>query len=147
MERIFKRKLYDKLLTWKQESQGKTALLVEGARRVGKSTIVEEFAKHEYASYILIDFNKAAKKIKDLFEDLDNLDYIFLTLQANYGVNLTPRKSVIIFDEVQKCPLARQGVRKSESRCFRWITRSSAGQWTTRLQYLFCARSSTNVCH
>ena len=111
MERIFKRKLYDKLLTWKQESQGKTALLVEGARRVGKSTIVEEFAKHEYASYILIDFNKAAKKIKDLFEDLDNLDYIFLTLQAHYGVNLTPRKSVIIFDEVQKCPLARQAIK------------------------------------
>ncbi len=111
MERIFKRKLYDKLLTWKQESQGKTALLVEGARRVGKSTIVEEFAKQEYASYILIDFNKAAKKIKDLFEDLDNLDYIFLTLQAHYGVNLTPRKSVIIFDEVQKCPLARQAIK------------------------------------
>jgi predicted AAA+ superfamily ATPase len=111
MERIFKRKLYDKLLTWKQESQGKTALLVEGARRVGKSTIVEEFAKLEYASYILIDFNKAAKKIKDLFEDLDNLDYIFLTLQAHYGVNLTPRKSVIIFDEVQKCPLARQAIK------------------------------------
>jgi hypothetical protein len=111
MERIFKRKLYDKLLAWKQESQGKTALLVEGARRVGKSTIVEEFAKHEYASYILIDFNKAAKKIKDLFEDLDNLDYIFLTLQANYGVSLEPRKSVIIFDEVQKCPLARQAIK------------------------------------
>ncbi len=111
MKRIFKRKLYDKLLTWKQESQGKTALLVEGARRVGKSTIVEEFAKLEYASYILIDFNKAAKKIKDLFEDLDNLDYIFLTLQAHYGVNLTPRKSVIIFDEVQQCPLARQAIK------------------------------------
>lgn len=111
MERIFKRKLYDKLLAWKQKSKGRTALLIEGARRVGKSTIVEEFAKQEYSSYILIDFNKAAKKIKDLFEDLDNLDYIFLTLQANYGVNLVPRQSVIIFDEVQKCPLARQAIK------------------------------------
>lgn len=111
MERIFKRKLYDKLLAWKQESNGKTALLVEGARRVGKSTIVEEFAKNEYTSYILIDFNKAGKKIKNLFDDLDNLDYIFLTLQANYGVNLIPRESVIIFDEVQKCPLARQAIK------------------------------------
>ncbi len=111
MERVFKRKLYDKLLTWKAEKNGKTALLVEGARRVGKSTIVEEFAKHEYKSYILIDFNKASKKIKDLFDDLNDLDYIFLTLQANYGVNLEPRQSVIIFDEVQKCPLARQAIK------------------------------------
>ena len=111
MERFFRRKLYDKLLTWKQEKKGKTALLIEGARRVGKSTIVEEFAKHEYKSYILIDFNKVGKRIKELFDDLNNLDYIFLTLQANYGVNLEPRKSVIIFDEVQKCPLARQAIK------------------------------------
>ena len=111
MERIFKRKLYDKLLAWKQNKNGKTALLIKGARRVGKSTIVEEFAKHEYKSYILIDFNKASKRIKDLFDDLNDLDYIFLTLQANYGVNLEPRKSVIIFDEVQKCPLARQAIK------------------------------------
>ncbi|MBQ7997076.1 MAG: ATP-binding protein [Paludibacteraceae bacterium] len=111
MERIFKRKLYEKLLSWKHEDNGQTALLIEGARRVGKSTIAEEFAKHEYDSYILIDFNKAPKKIKDLFEDLDNIDYIFLTLQAHYGVTLSPRKSVIIFDEVQKCPLARQAIK------------------------------------
>ncbi len=111
MERIFKRKLYDKLLSWKQEKNGKTALLVEGARRVGKSTIVEEFAKNEYKSYLLIDFNKVGKKIKELFEDLNDLDYIFLTLQANYGVNLEPRKSVIIFDEVQQCPTARQAIK------------------------------------
>ena len=111
MERVFKRKLYEKLLNWKQEDNGQTALLIEGARRVGKSTIAEEFAKYEYDSYILIDFNKTPKKIKDLFEDLDNLDYIFLTLQAHYGVTLLPRKSVIIFDEVQKCPLARQAIK------------------------------------
>ena len=111
MERIFKRKLYEKMLSWKHEDNGQTALLIEGARRVGKSTIAEEFAKHEYDSYILIDFNKAPKKIKDLFDDLDNLDYIFLTLQAHYGVTLSPQKSVIIFDEVQKCPLARQAIK------------------------------------
>ena len=81
MERIFKRKLYEKMLFWKHEDNGKTALLIEGARRVGKSTIAEEFAKHEYDSYILIDFNKAPKKIKDLFEDLDNLDYIKIPLE------------------------------------------------------------------
>ena len=79
----FKRKIYDRLLQWKKERNGQTAVLIQGARRVGKSTIVEEFAKHEYTSYILIDFNKAPKKIKDLFDDLDNLDYIFLTLQAH----------------------------------------------------------------
>lgn len=111
MERVFKRKLYDKMLAWKQEKNGKTALLVEGARRVGKSTIVREFAQREYKSHILIDFNKAGKKVKELFDDLDNLDYIFLTLQANYGVKLVQRKSVIVFDEVQKCPLARQAIK------------------------------------
>ena len=111
MERIFKRKLYDKLLAWKQESNGKTAMLVEGARRVGKSTIVEEFAKREYESYLLIDFNEASKETKALFESLVDLDYIFLALQATYHVTLVPRKSVIIFDEVQKCPLARQAIK------------------------------------
>ena len=90
---------------------GKTALLVEGARRIGKSTIVEEFARNEYESYILIDFNKASKTTKSLFEDLSDLDYLLLNLQASYHKTLTPRKSVIIFDEVQRCPLARQAIK------------------------------------
>ena len=110
-ERLFRRKIYSQLLKWKQESDGKTALLVEGARRVGKSTIVETFARNEYESYLLIDFNKASKTIKDLFNDLMDMDYLFLYLQTAYHVTLKPRKSVIIFDEVQKCPMARQAIK------------------------------------
>lgn len=110
-EKPFKRKIYTQLLQWKEESMGKTALLVEGARRIGKSTIVEEFARNEYESYILIDFNKASKTTKSLFEDLSDLDYLLLNLQASYHKTLTPRKSVIIFDEVQRCPLARQAIK------------------------------------
>ena len=111
MERIFKRKLYDRLLEWKRVQNGKTAILIEGARRVGKSTLVEHFAKNEYESYILIDFNEASDDVKSLFSNLMNKDYIFLQLQALYNVVLKKRKSVIIFDEVQNCPLARQAIK------------------------------------
>lgn len=110
-EFIFKRKIYDRLLKWKQESGGKSALMVQGARRIGKSTVVEEFAKNEYSSYLIIDFNKASAAVKALFDDLMNLDFIFLQLQTIYNVVLEKRKSVIIFDEVQKCPNARQAVK------------------------------------
>lgn len=110
--RIFKRKIYDRMLQWKQERDGKTALLVKGARRVGKSTIVEEFARQEYDSYMLIDFARASEEVKALFNDLMDLDYIFLRLQAIYNVILQERRSVIIFDEVQKCPLARQAIKQ-----------------------------------
>ena len=109
--RVFKRKIYSKLLEWKQEEKGKTAILVKGARRVGKSTIVEEFARNEYKSYMLIDFSKASTEVKSLFNDLMDLDYIFLRLQTIYNVVLEKRKSVIIFDEVQECPLARQAIK------------------------------------
>ena len=111
MEHVFKRKLYNRLLQWKQTQNGKTAILVEGARRVGKSTLVELFAKNEYESYILIDFNEASPEVKALFDNLMDLDYIFLQLQAFYNVILKERNSVIIFDEVQKCPLARQAIK------------------------------------
>ena len=111
MNNIFKRKLYNKLLKWKNDSQGRTAILVEGARRVGKSTLVEEFAKKEYESYILIDFNRAPLLISNLFDDLTDLDRIFLVLQQQYKVVLKPRKSLIVFDEVQKCPTARQAIK------------------------------------
>ena len=111
MERIFKRKLYDRLLEWKRVQNGKTAILVEGARRVGKSTLVEQFAKNEYESYILIDFNEASSEVKSLFNDLMNKDFIFLQLQSLYNVVLKERKSAIIFDEVQNCPLARQAIK------------------------------------
>ncbi len=108
---MFRRKIYEKLLEWKKESDGNTALLIEGARRVGKSTIAEEFAKNEYESYILIDFSIASKTVTELFEDISNLDYIFLQLQMQYKTDLIERKSLIIFDEVQRCPLARQAIK------------------------------------
>ena len=111
MGRIFKRKLYDRLLEWKRVQNGKSAIMIEGARRVGKSTLVEQFAKNEYESYILIDFNEASDEVKSLFNNLMNKDFIFLQLQALYNVILKERKSVIIFDEVQKCPLARQAIK------------------------------------
>lgn len=107
----FKRKIYDKFLEWKKNSDGKTALLVEGARRIGKSTIVEEFAKNEYESYILIDFTKASKEVLNLFDDISDLNYLFLRLQLIYHKELHQRKSLIIFDEVQFCPKARQAIK------------------------------------
>lgn len=111
MERIFRRKLYERLLEWKRVSNGKTAIMVEGARRVGKSTLVELFAKNEYESYILIDFNEASDEVKALFDNLMNKDYIFLQLQSIYNVILKERRSVIVFDEVQTCPKARQAIK------------------------------------
>ena len=100
------------MLQWKRERDGKTALLIKGARRVGKSTLAEEFAKREYESYILIDFTEAAQEVRDLFEDVSDLDSLLFQLQYQYNTRLTPRKSVIIFDEVQECPLARQAIKK-----------------------------------
>ncbi|WP_035779174.1 ATP-binding protein [Butyrivibrio sp. MC2013] len=108
---VFKRKLYGKLLEWKTKYAGRYAILVEGARRVGKSTLVEEFAKNEYKSYILIDFSEASKNIKDCFDDIADLDRFFLRLQTITGVQLINRDSVIIFDEVQLYPRARQAIK------------------------------------
>lgn len=110
-KQIFKRKAYDKLLQWKQQSNGHSALLVEGARRVGKSTLVREFAEREYRSYLLIDFNNVQEEVMHWFEELEDMDYLFLRLQNRYGVNLIERQSVIIFDEVQRCPKARQAIK------------------------------------
>ena len=108
---MFRRKIYDKLLEWKSESNGKTALLIEGARRIGKSTVAEEFAKNEYETYILIDFARASKEIRNLFDDISDLNYLFLMLQLHYNTDLHERKSLIIFDEVQLCPSARQAIK------------------------------------
>ena len=108
---MFKRKIYKKMQEWKQESRGKTALLIEGARRIGKSTVVEEFAKKEYESYILIDFSRVSKEMKALFDDVSDLNFLFLQLQLYFKVDLYERKSVIIFDEVQLCPMARQAIK------------------------------------
>ncbi len=108
---MYKRKIYNQLLQWKETSNGKTALLVEGPRRVGKSTIVEEFAKNEYESYIIVDFYRASSETKKLFDDLSDLNYIFLQLQLTYQTSLKERKSCIVFDEVQLCPKARQAIK------------------------------------
>ena len=108
---IFKRKIYDKLCEWKKTSDGNSAVLIEGARRIGKSTIAEEFAKNEYESYILIDFTNAPKTVIHLFDDISDINYIFLQLQLIYKKDLHERKSLIIFDEVQFCPKARQAIK------------------------------------
>lgn len=99
------------MLAWKNERKGSTALLVKGARRVGKSTLVEQFAKGQYRSYILVDFAHAPKNVTDLFEDMYDLDFFFMQLQIRYGITLHQRESVIIFDEVQLQPLARQAIK------------------------------------
>lgn len=107
----YKRKLYNTMLKWKSERNGDTALLIQGARRVGKSTIAEEFARNEYKSYILIDFSKVSKEVSDLFNDISDLNYLFIRLQFIYQIPLYERESVIIFDEVQLQPLARQAIK------------------------------------
>lgn len=109
---FMKRKIYNKLLEWKEQWNGATAVLIEGARRVGKSFIVEEFARNEYDSYLLIDFNKADKVIWTWFDNLlEDLDTLLMNLQIHYGKRLTPGKSVIVFDEVQLCPRARAAIK------------------------------------
>ena len=111
-DRLFNRKFYEKMLAWKREKDGKTALLIKGARRVGKSTIAEEFARNEYESYILVDFTKVSPEIHALFDDLSDLDRIFMALQFYFNVILVPRNSVIILDEIQECPKARQAIKE-----------------------------------
>ena len=108
---VFARKIYREILEWKENRSDKYALLVKGARRVGKSTIVEEFAKKEFKSYIMIDFAHVSKDIKDLFEDTYDLDFFFLQLQQLSGTKLYEKESVIIFDEVQLHPKARQAIK------------------------------------
>lgn len=108
---IFKRKIYEELLHWKHTDEGRTAVLIQGARRVGKSTIAEEFAANEYESYILVDFAACSVEVRNLFDDVHDLDRIFMRLQLEYGVELKRRKSAIIFDEVQLAPKARQAIK------------------------------------
>ena len=109
---VLKRKIYKKLLEWKNDCQGKKALMVEGARRIGKSTICEEFGKNEYDSYIIVDFAKKDRELEEYFDRyLNDLDTFFLLLQTHFGVKLIPRKSLIIFDEVQMFPQARAAIK------------------------------------
>ena len=109
---IFKRKMYNRLLAWKRQAAGTKALLIEGARRIGKSTLVEEFAKNEYRSYLLIDFNKVSDSVISAFNNyMNDLDTFFLILSSEYGVKLYPKESIIIFDEIQQFPKARQAIK------------------------------------
>lgn len=108
---VFKRKIYEEILEWKEKRSNKYALLIKGARRVGKSTIAEEFAKNEFKSYILIDFAHTSKEIIELFDDTYDLDFFFLKLQQLTGIRLYKNESVIIFDEVQLLPKARQAIK------------------------------------
>lgn len=108
---IFKRKIYQKLLEWKNYANGSEALLIQGARRVGKSTVAEDFANNEYKSYILIDFVRDGEEISGLFDNMTDLNFFFLRLQQIKNVKLEVRNSVIIFDEVQFCPKARQAIK------------------------------------
>lgn len=108
---IFKRKIYDELLQWKRTDEGRTAVLIQGARRVGKSTIAKEFAENEYETHILVDFAACSVEIRELFNDVSDLNRIFMRLQLEYSVELKERKSVIIFDEVQLAPKARQAIK------------------------------------
>ena len=108
---MIKRKIYDKILDWKETTKGSKALLIEGARRIGKSTVAEEIGKNEYKSYVLIDFNKASKKIFDLFDNLNELDIFFQTISLEYNTRLYNRESLIIFDEIQKFPKAREAIK------------------------------------
>ena len=99
------------MLEWKNNRHGKTAVLIEGARRVGKSTLTKQFAENEYESYVMIDFSIVRDDVLELFNHIDDLDYFFLQLQFRLGVSLKERKSLVIFDEVQKCPKARQAIK------------------------------------
>ena len=108
---VFRRKVYDRMLDWKRQSAGKTALLIKGARRIGKSTVAEVFARNEYESFISIDFSIAAAEIVELFDHISDLDFFFLRLQSLTGVSLKERNSVVVFDEVQLCPKARQAIK------------------------------------
>lgn len=108
---VFKRKIYEEMLKWKEERSNKYALLIKGARRVGKSTIAEEFAKNEFKSYIMIDFAHTNREIMELFDDMYHLDFFFLQLQQFTGTRLYENESVIIFDEVQLFPKARQAIK------------------------------------
>jgi hypothetical protein len=108
---IFKRKIYDEMLAWKQQQNGKTALLLKGARRVGKTTVAREFASKEYKSYVLIDFAKASSDIRKIFDDLSSMDDFFLKLQLFTHTRLQRRKSVVVLDEIQLYPKARQAVK------------------------------------
>lgn len=110
-KRTFKRKIYAQMQEWKRTKDGSTALLIKGARRIGKSTVAEEFAKREYKSYVVVDFADAPAALWEAVENISDRDNFFLQLQFIYGVRLYARQSVVIFDEIQKCPKVREAIK------------------------------------
>ena len=134
-----KRKIYSKLLEWKQQRNGATAVLIEGARRIGKSYIVEEFARNEYDSYIIIDFNKADKVVATWFDTLlEDLDTLLMNLQIHYNTRLTPGRSGTTISKQghslasrKTCETLSSPPRRKQCLCIRWISRSFFGQWAT----------------
>ena len=107
----FKRKAYNRLIEWKEKYADRYAVILEGARRVGKSTIAKQFAENEYRSYIIIDFSTVSKEVMSCMDDINDLDVFFLRIQAVTGISLYEHESVIIFDEVQLYPKARQAIK------------------------------------
>jgi len=109
---MFQRKMYQTLLRWKEENRGKKAILIEGARRVGKTTVVKAFAENEYDSCMIIDFSKVTNTVKEYFRiHIGDLNTLFMLLQAEFGIQLVEKHSVIVFDEVQFCPKAREAIK------------------------------------
>lgn len=110
--KLFERKLYSELVAWKRDSNGASAMLVEGARRTGKTTLVKEFARREYDSFLYIDFSHVDKQVLDIFRDYrSDTQTLLRMLQLFYGVELHERKSLVVFDEVQRFPLAREEIK------------------------------------
>ena len=155
---FFKRKAYEKLREWKEKYADCYSILLEGPRRVGKSTIAEQFAKNEYETYILIDFANISNTLLACFDDINDLDVFFLRLQTVTGKKLVEKKSVIIFDEIQLFPKVRQAIKylvkdgryhyietgslisikKSiKLRCIRWIMKNFCGRLKIRTMNYF----------
>lgn len=140
---IYKRKIYERLLSWKKENGGKTAILIEGARQVGKSTVVKEFAEKEYKSHLIIDFSAVRQEVVDLFDELNDLNLFFSNLQFIYGVTLYERESVIVLDGVQHAPQVRQAIRQLvEDHRYDYI---EIGSYLTISQELKVILSSTEL--
>ena len=166
MVKLFKRKIYSKLVEWKNRSNGETAILIEGARRIGKTSVAKEFGTNEFSDYLLIDFSVASSVVLSLFDDLFNIDIFFERLFLAFGIKPLDKGSLIIFDEIQFCPKARQaiktlvndGVKRDYIFCeyaninnlnIRDIVyipmvkkRMEFGNWTRNIRYLRLFRSS-----
>ena len=143
---VFQRKIYNRLLDWKEHDSKEKALLIEGARRIGKSTIAEEFGKNEYKSYMLIDFNDASEVVKNAFDRyLNDLDTFYMILQTEYNVTLYPGESLVIFDEVQLFPKARQSIKQLRIYSSILVSPSAIQNSSKSIGYILIVRSSDGM--